>query len=872
MVGRTISHYEILEKLGEGGMAVVYCARDLRLDRLVALKVLPIQQMANPQRRDRFFQEARAASALNHPNIITTYEIETIDGVDYIAMEFVRGSTLRELIPPAGMAIPLALEYASQIAIALTAAHKAGIIHRDIKPANIMVTGSGLVKLLDFGLARVEQLPIEESAPTGTISPGFLTRPGTIIGTAAYMSPEQAQAKSTDQRSDIFSFGIVLYQMLTGALPFQSNSEIGLMYEVVNSPAPRASRIRAGLPLALDRVLQTAMEKDPARRYASMDALLADLKEVGTAIDSGKSPRHASGTRRLSAKPLWRKPRAIAALAAALLVLATIGAWKMGPSWFTRVPAEKKIAVLPFRNVGDNRENEAFCAGVMEALTSELTELSQFHGSLWVVPATEVRRESLTSAKDAQRALGVNLVITGSVLRDNTHVHLTANLVDATTLRQLRSREITRSVQEFADLQEAVVQEVANMLQVEFGTRERQALAAGETGTSGAYDFYLQAQGHLLRRQKGDLDQAIELFEKATALDRKYAQAFAGLGEVYWRKYRDTQDPRWVAPAKKNCETALSLNNQLAPVHVTLGIIQEGTGHHSEAIQSFRKALELEPINANAYGELARVYEAVGKFPDAESTFQKATELRPSDWTSIYDLAMFYYRRGRAKQSIPLLQRVTQLAPDNSSGYTGLGAVYWMDGQLENAAANFQRSLELRKSASAYSSLGTIYFFLDRCTEAVPMMESASKLAPKNDQVWGNLGDAYACSPATKDKAAQAYRQAVQLGQDRLKVNPDEPDALSVVALYQAKLGEKSKALANIAKARKLAADNRRVTWNSALVYELEGDRDKALKALQEAMNAGRAAEEIRREPALANLRSDPRFAQLMADHSSKIR
>jgi len=315
MVGRTISHYEILDKLGEGGMAVVYCARDLRLDRLVALKVLPIEHMANPQRRDRFFQEARSASALNHPNIITIYEIETIEGVDYIAMEFVRGSTLRDLIPPNGMEVSLALEYASQTVAALAAAHQAGIIHRDIKPANIMVTSSGLVKLLDFGLARVEQVGVDESAPTGTIAPPNLTRPGTVIGTAAYMSPEQAQAKPVDQRSDIFSFGIVLYQMLTGVMPFQSNTELGLMYEVIHSPVPPASRTRAGLPLALDRILHTALEKDPARRYPSMNDLLADLKEAGNEIDLGRSPKHASGARRLSAKPFWQRPAIVSGIA-----------------------------------------------------------------------------------------------------------------------------------------------------------------------------------------------------------------------------------------------------------------------------------------------------------------------------------------------------------------------------------------------------------------------------------------------------------------------------------------------------------------------------------------------------------------------------
>ncbi|HEY6390995.1 MAG TPA: tetratricopeptide repeat protein, partial [Bryobacteraceae bacterium] len=234
--------------------------------------------------------------------------------------------------------------------------------------------------------------------------------------------------------------------------------------------------------------------------------------------------------------------------------------------------------------------------------------------------------------------------------------------------------------------------------------------------------------------------------------------------------------------------------------------------------------------------------------------------------TSLYDLGMFYYRRGRTKQAVPLLQRVTRLAPDNSSGYTGLGAAYWMDGQLEDAATNLKKSLELRPTATAYTSLGTVYFFLDRCAEALPLMEQASKLAPKSEQVWGNLGDVYACVPATKDKAAAAYQRAVQLGQDKLAVNANAPDVWGVVALYQAKLGDKVKALANIEKARRLAPASRKVAWEAALVYELGGNRDLAMAALRDAMNAGQPLEEIRREPALANLRSDPRFAHLTAE------
>jgi serine/threonine-protein kinase len=862
MVGRTISHFEILEKLGEGGMGVVYCARDLKLDRLVALKILPPEQKSNPRRRARFAGEAKAASALNHPNIVTIYEIETADGVDYIAMEYVHGVTLHTLIQGPRTELATVLDYAAQIASALSAAHTAGIVHRDIKPGNIMIAKSGVVKLLDFGLAQIEQPEVDPEADTTTMA--FLTRPGTVVGTVAYMSPEQAHGGGIGPRSDIFSLGVVLYQVLTGTLPFQAGSDIGLLYEIVNTPAPQLNKIRPDLPPVLGAILEKALEKDPGRRYQRAEDLANDLKAITRQLESGVSSHKISveslAPRKSLSRPLWP----IAALAASLLLLIAAVVWRFAPRWLNPVPAEKKIAVLPFRNIGGDRDNDAFCDGMMETLTTELTELSQFHGSLWVVPASEVRREGLASPGEARRALGANLVITGSVQRDREHVHLTANLVDAGSMRQLRSREIERPAGEEADLQDSVVQEIAGMLQLELGENERRALAAGETGTSGAYDLYLQARGHLQRRGSGDIDQAIQMFQQARKLDPKYALAYAGLGEAYWRKYRDTRDTQWVKPARENCQTALKLNSQLAPVYVTLGIIEEGEGRHAEALDALEKARQLEPANPTVFSELGAVQEAVGKFDEAKSNYQAAAKLRPGDWASLNALGGFYYRRGSYQDAIPLFQQITQLAPGNSQGYTNLGATYAMAGQYESAAVSFKESLNLRPTASAYSNLGTVYFFLGRCAEAVPLMERASQLTPKSEQVWGNLGDAYACVSGRKRDAESAYRHAVRLGQERLKVNSSDAETLSVVALYEAKLGDKSTALENIQKARGLAPGSRKVQWEAALIYELAGQRDRAFQALQAAIHEGQPMDEVRGEPALANLRADPRYQQLI--------
>jgi tetratricopeptide (TPR) repeat protein len=341
------------------------------------------------------------------------------------------------------------------------------------------------------------------------------------------------------------------------------------------------------------------------------------------------------------------------------------------------------------------------------------------------------------------------------------------------------------------------------------------------------------------------------------------------LGEAYWRKYRETSDTQWVDPARQNCQRALQLNNQIAPVYLTLGIIEEGAGHHELALDALEKARQLEPSNPDVLSELGAVDEAMGKFDQAESSFQAAAKLRPDDWTSLNALGGFYYRRGRYQDAIPLFDKVTELAPDNSQGYTNLGATNAMAGQYDAAAESFKQSLALRPTASANTNLGTVYFFLGRCAEAVPLMKQAADLAPKSEQMWGNLGDAYACAGHGAD-AHRAYQRAVQLGQQRLSVNANDGETLSIVALYQAKLGDQTKALANIRKARRIAPGSRKVLWEAALVYELAGNRTEALSALTGAIHGGQPLDEVRGEPALKNLRADPRYQSLMAGLAAK--
>ena len=849
--GQRIGHYLIREKLGEGGMGVVYRAFDVRLEREVALKLLPPETMADPRRRDRFVAEARAASALNHPNIVTIHQIESVDGIDFIAMEYLAGGTLQDALARGPMPVEQVLGCAIQAGQALAAAHRAGIVHRDIKPANVMLAQSGAVKLLDFGLAKsVRPGAEDDSDRTATQR----TMAGQVVGTIAYMSPEQVQGMALDARSDVFSFGIVLFQMLTGELPFRGTTALEQMYAIVHTPAASARQLRPDAPAELDALIARMLEKNPARRPQTMESVLAELNQCLERRSPGRKPAVRS------LRPAWR----IAAIsAAAAVAVAALGLF-LYQRWAHALPQEKKIAVLPFRNVGNRPDNQAFCDGVMETVSSSLTQMEQFHGALWVVPASEIRRESVETPHDAARSLGANLVIAGSVQRDGSAIRLTADLINANTVQQLRSRQVSRSMEELSQLQDWVVQAAADMLDVELRPQARQALTGGSTTASSAYKLYLEASGYLHRRGASDIERAAGLFQQAIAQDPNYAQAYDGLAEACWRLYRITRDTRWVEPAHENIRRALALNNQMPSAYRTMGMIESGSGHHDSAMQALVRSQALDPASSETQIEMGSVYEAMGQPADAERAYRKATGMHPGDWTSINNLAQFYYRQGRYPESVALYGRGLELAPDNNSLYTNMGAAHWMAGQLDDAARSFEKSLTLRPSASAYTNLGTTYYFQGRCREAAGLMEKAVDLQPKSDSLWANLADAYTCTGSAA-QASIAYGRAMTLAEDQLAVNPSDAEAISSLALYRARVGEKSKALELTEKARSLRPSSRLVQWHAALAYELSGRRKQAIEALTAALRLGQPLNEVRNEPTLAGLRTDPGFAAATA-------
>jgi eukaryotic-like serine/threonine-protein kinase len=872
MIGRTLAHYRIEEKLGQGGMGIVYKAMDTHLDRHVAVKVLPQDMVADPERVRRFVQEAKAASALNHPNIITIYDIDESDGIHFIAMEYVEGVTLQKMVHNGQLRLNESLEYGTQIADALSKAHSAGIVHRDLKPSNIMITNENRVKVLDFGLAKLQWK--EDSAESFTT----LTGKGDILGTLPYMSPEQVRGLELDSRTDIFSLGVVLYQMLTGELPFRGPHAAAVLDSLLNTPTPSLRFHYPDAPDTLERTVLRATAKKPEDRYQSMQELASDLRLIRSLPKPAEPARHLTSEadstlstmapvvkkRRIPSRRRFFIISAVVLFAACLLAF-LFRERLLPPLGGTVLPAQIRLAVLPFSNIGASAANEPLCDGIMEILATKFNEMEQLQSTLSVVPASEIRTEKITSAARARRAFGINLALTGSVQKFGDTVLLTINLVDAKSLRQLDGRVCRASMSELLDLEEEAFSRALSMLELKLPLETRQMLNAGATRIPSAYNFYVQAVGYLVRYDLTEnIDKAIQLFQKALAEDRRYALAYAGLGEACWRKFRNTKEQKWVDAALSNCARAAEIDERVAHVHITLGMIYTGIGRPEKAVAELERALAVKPKSAEAYRELGRAYEAMGKKNEAEATYRKAIRFQPDLWSCYWNLGAFYYRQAKYGPAATQFLEVIKRTPDHFGAYASLGGVYIFEGKFDEASEMFRRSLAIRSSPQAYSNLAASYILQGHASEAVPLLEKATAMGTLSYETWGNLADAYSQLPSLVTKAPAAYERAIELATKDLEINPNNSAARASRAFYLVRLGNKTRALEEIEQAGKSAPNDSNVLFWAALVCEASGDREKALKNLARAAAGGYSLAVIRAASDLVELRKDPRYQNMI--------
>jgi serine/threonine protein kinase/Flp pilus assembly protein TadD len=714
MIGKRVSHYTIVRPLGSGGMGVVYEAEDTKLGRRVAVKFLPHELARDPQALERFQREARAASALNHPNICTVYAIEQHEGEHFIAMELLEGETLAQRLARQRYDVGDLIDTAIQIADALESAHAKGIVHRDIKPANIFVNQRGQAKILDFGLAKIEQAvnrPPSSGAhdETQVAAPRDLTSAGTAMGTVAYMSPEQARGQLTDARTDLFSVGTVLYQMATGVLPFAGETSAVVFEGILSrTPVPLTQAV-PGVPAELERILDKALDKDRTLRYQTANDLKTDLARLKRALDSGSRASVGSGETRAAAPA------------------------KGG---------DRSVAVLFFENLSGVKEDEYFRDGITEDI---ITELSKIKGLRSFSRSTVLGyRDKPVKPTQIGRELSAAYVLAGSLRRAGNRLRINAQLVDTQTDLSVWSERYDRELQDVFEVQDEIARKIAEALRVTLTPQEQADLAAKPTENLQAYDLYLRGKSYARRLMKQDLEFALQMFDNAVALDPGFASAYAAIANVCAQHYyRHGHAPAWMEKAKTASEKAISLAPQLPEASVARAWVLYAGGQNEDAVRVVRHAIERKPDCEGAYFLLGRALFAAGRYQEIADIADAAIQSAGEDYNIYVPIMNALGALGKteavanlAQQRIQALESHLRQVPEDARARTQLAIQYGGRGRLDDAVREINLAMLLRPNeATVLYNAACAFCLVSMKTEALEALRKAWDAGFK-DSVW----------------------------------------------------------------------------------------------------------------------------------------
>jgi tetratricopeptide (TPR) repeat protein/tRNA A-37 threonylcarbamoyl transferase component Bud32 len=803
--------------------------------------------------------------------VVRIYDLGEADGIRFISMEYVDGEDLRTLLRRQGKFPPReAIAVVEQVCRALDSAHSEGVIHRDLKPQNIMRDQHGRIVVMDFGLAR-------SLGDTG------MTQTGAIVGTLEYMSPEQALGSTLDQRSDIFSVGLIFYELLTGKAPYEADTAIASLMKRTREEARSASDVDASVPRSVSAIVSRCLEREPANRYHSSVELLQQLTtwEANPNIS-------AETLSKMIAHPIVRRSRFSLDLpgkswmwiagAVLVIVLATFA----GRALLNRTETSsgemaqgipplkqgKYVAILPLKQIGDPKILGYVADGIEEALAAKLFQLKEVHLASSDAVDKAVAK-NLPLSKLAPE-LGVNLVLQGMVQGNSDKLRVTLSLDDATTGKRVWSQEFPGASGDVLALEDQIYGTVATALALKPTNEEQARVGAHPTENLKAYDLYLQGRNTLRNGHGQDAyRQSVGLFEQAIDKDPNFALAYTGLADSSLRMYGESKESIWAQKATLAAQQAERLSNNLPEVHLSLGSVYATTGKNTQAVAELNRALELAPNSDEVYRNLGDAYSRSGQSDEAIAAFQKAVAANSYYWLNHNALGNAYWRLGDNAKALPEFQKVIELAPDNPVGYENIGSVYLREGKWSEAIPQYQKALTLAVDSTTYSNLGTAYFFMKNYDQATKMYEKAVETTPNDEVLLGNLGDSYRWS-GHSDQAAAAYSKAISLAFQELQVNPRSAAIMGDLGLLYAKKGDAANALQYTQQARAINSDDLQLMYSEVQVKTLIGKPEDALKSLRQALEKGYSAQEAWNDPELQKLQALPQFSQLVNQFSKK--